>query len=176
MLRVLITSLCIFLAPYLIADDIDIFDAARNGDLQEIENYVASSNSLDVKNGSSYTPFILATYYGRNDAAELLLKHGANACVLDEKGSNAYMGVAFKGHLETAEWLLENTDCDINHRNYAGQTALMMAALFDREDILQLFIDHDADVTVRDYKGNSAESLAAGQGLSGVIEKIRFVL
>lgn len=154
----------------------DVFDAAREGDVAALQAYAAQGGSLDVRNSSTYTPFILATYYGHNDAAAALLKLGADPCAVDDKGSNAFMGVAFKGHTHTAKWLLENTKCGVNSRNYAGQTALMMAALFDREEMVRLLLQHGADPALADHQGNTAQSLAQGQGLGRILDIIRFHL
>lgn len=155
---------------------LDVFEAARQGDIQTIATYIQQGGDINIYNQRAHTPFILATYYGHNATAGLLLKNGADACALDEKGSNAYMGVAFKGHIHTARWLLENTNCPINHRNYAGQTALMMASLFGQDDIVALFMQSGADPEIVDHQGNTAISLAAGQGLTHILNMIRFPL
>jgi ankyrin repeat protein len=158
------------------AQDIDIFDAARKGNIAQIQQYAKKGGDIDAVNESGYTPFILATYNAQDKAAAELLKAGADACATDKRGSNSYMGVAYQGHVHTAKWLLENTRCDINHQNHAGQTALMMAALFDREEIIKLFLAHKADPAIKDFKGNTAESLAKAQGLTNVINLVRFPL
>jgi ankyrin repeat protein len=95
-------------------------------------------------------------------------------CAVDKKGNNAFMGVAFKGHLQVAKWLLENTVCNVNHQNYAGQTALMMASLFGREDIIRLLLEHGANPDLKDRQGNTSIKLAQAQGLSRVVEIIQF--
>ncbi len=156
------------------ADDIDIFDAARDGDNAAIQEYVQQGGDLSVTNSRSYTPFILAAYYGHTDTLALLKSAGADACALDEKGSNAFMGVAFRGFDETAKWLLANTDCDVNHRNYSGQTALMMASLFGNEDIIKQLLQAGADPSIKDARGNTAQSLAAAQGLSRIVTLVKF--
>ena len=155
---------------------VDIFDAAREGDISSIISFAEHGGNVDVRNDSGYTPFILATYHGHDEAAAELIKAGADACALDEKGSNAYMGVAFKGYTHTAQWLLDKTSCDVNHRNYAGQTALMMASLFGREAIVKLLLQEGADPEIVDYQGNTAASLARGQGLTHILDIIRFNL
>ena len=160
----------------LMAAEIDIFDTAREGDVSSITEYVRQGGNLNVSNSRGYTPFILATYHGHDEAASALVDAGADACALDEKGSNAYMGVAFKGYLHTAKWLLEHTSCDVNHINGAGQTALMMASLFGHEEIVKLLIQHGADPKIVDDQGNTAESLAQGQGLTQILNIIRFNL
>lgn len=153
------------------AQDLDIFDAARGGDVAAIERYTGDVNAI---NGEGYSPFILATYYDRTEAAEVLVKKGAEPCAVDLKGSNAFMGMAFKGHLKTAEWMLNHTKCDINQQNHAGQTALMMASLFGQDDLVELFVKHGADVKLVDAAGNTAESLAQGQGLTHIVDIVKF--
>lgn len=173
-LLMLLSSL--FISSPSIATEIDIFDAAREGNLSSITEYVQQDGNLNITNSSGYTPFILATYHGQDKAAAMLVDSGANACLTDSKGNNVYMGVAFKGYVHIAEWLLDNTACDINHRNNAGQTALMMASLFGREELVKLLLQHGADPEIVDYQNNTAESLAQGQGLNQIIKIIRFNL
>jgi ankyrin repeat protein len=172
---VLCFSLCsgIF-SPLLMAETIDIFAAARAGDTIAIKSYVTKKGDVNIKNVKSYTPFILAAYYAQMPALETLLEAGADPCAVDNKGSNAFMGVAFKGHQQIAKWLLENTQCDVNHQNYAGQTSLMMASLFGREDMIKLLLEQGADRHLKDKQGNTSVKLAQTQGLSRVVEIIQF--
>jgi len=156
------------------ANDVDIFTAAREGDNTAIKSYVQQGGNINITNAKSYTPFILATYYGQSQVLETLIHLGADACAVDNKGSNAFMGVAFKGHQQVAKWLLKNTACNVNHQNYAGQTALMMASLFGREDIIRLLLEHGANRSLQDNQGNTSIKLAQAQGLSRVVEIIQF--
>lgn len=176
LISALILFSSLFISSPLMAAEIDIFDAAREGNLSSITEYVRQGGDLNISNSRGYTPFILATYHGQDEAAVMLVNSGADACATDDKGSNAYMGVAFKGYVHTAEWLLEHTTCDINHRNDVGQTALMMASLFGREELVNLLLEHGADPKIVDYQNNTAESLAQGQGLTQIIKIIRFNL
>ena len=132
------------------AAGLDVFDAARQGDIAALSNYVETGGDLEIRNRRGHTPFILAAYYGQTDAIKQLETFGANPCAVDEQGSAAFMGVVFKGHKDTLKWLLENTRCDVNHQNYAGQTALMLAALFDREEIAKSLITAGADPNIAD--------------------------
>ncbi len=73
------------------------------------------------------------------------------------------MGVVFKGYRDLALCLLK-AGADVNRRNKAGQTALMMAALFGRVDIAEDLLSRGADVSAIDVAGNSALSLSREQG------------
>ena len=173
-MRHLFTSLLFLLPTLAHAQPVDIFDAARDGDIPAITRYAKEGGDINARTEDGYTPFILATYHAHTKAAAALLKLKANPCAEDGRGSNAYMGVAFKGHAETAEWLLTHTKCDINHQNYAGQTALMMASLFGQEKVVTLYMKHGADPAIVDAQGNTAESLAKGQGLGHIIDILKF--
>ena len=152
----------------------DIFDAARQGDTAVLAAYVKSGGDIEARNRRGHTPFILAAYYGQTDMIDQLKSLGADPCAVDTQGSPAFMGVVFKGHQETLNWLLDNTNCDVNHQNYAGQTALMLAALFDREEIAENLIGAGAKPEISDYSGNTPETLAAGQGLTKMIAILKF--
>lgn len=167
-------SLVISLPVY--SADEAVFEASREGDISYLSDYISRGGDLNVRNEKGYTPFILSTYNKQLEFAQLLVESGADACAVDYSGNSAYMGVAFKGNVDVAKWLLDNTTCSVNHQNYAGQTALMMAALFDRETLVSLLIDHGADADVRDRQGNSAVTLAQGQGLTRIIDLVQFKL
>lgn len=152
---------------------VDVFNAARGGDIDALQAYHEQGGDLNVANPRGHTPFILAAYYDQPEVMHWLKQAGADVCAVDEQGSNAFMGVAFRGYDHLAEWLLEHTDCGVNYQNYAGQTALMMAALFGREAMIETLLEAGADPEIRDFQGNTAASLAQAQGLSAVAETLR---
>ncbi len=79
------------------------------------------------------------------------------------------MGVAFKGHDAVARRLIE-AGCAVDARNQAGQTALMMAAMFGRADQVSLMLAAGADSGAIDVAGNDAISVAAAQGNAIMVE------
>jgi ankyrin repeat protein len=158
------------------AEEIDIFTAARQGSVIAIKAYILEDKDINIVNHKAYTPFILAAYYGHTQVLDVLLQADVDACAVDKKGSNAFMGVAFKGYDQVAKWLLENTGCNVNHQNYAGQTALMMASLFGREEMVRMLLEHGANQYLADNQGNTSIKLAQAQGLSRIVEIIQFHL
>jgi ankyrin repeat protein len=176
MTRYILALLVFLLLPVAQASADDVFDAIRKGDDAAMRHYITNKGDLEAQTGRGYTPFILAAYHGKNTILQSLLAAGAKPCAEDKTGNNAYMGVAFRGHTETTQWLLQHTKCDVNHQNHAGQTALMMASLFGREAIIELLLAAGAKPDIVDQQGNSARALAQAQGLEKIVKRLTFPL
>jgi ankyrin repeat protein len=140
-----------------------LFDAARLGRDEIIPALMQAGADVAALDGAGHTALILASYHGHEAATALLLDYGAAVDQPDRaRGNTALMGVAFKGHVEVAEKLLE-AGADPMVTNLAGQTALMMAALFGHIAIVDKLIARGGDPQVRDAAGNSAVSMAESQ-------------
>lgn len=140
-----------------------LFDAARLGRADMIAPLMQAGADVAARNDIGYTPLILACYHGNEDAAELLIKHGAPVDQADgARGNTALMGAAFKGFATIAERLLE-AGAEPDAVNNEGQTALMFAALFGRAALVDKLVARGADPHLLDAAGNSSVSVAASQ-------------
>jgi ankyrin repeat protein len=149
-----------------------LFEAAKLGRADLIPVLVRNGADVNGYESRGFTPLILAAYNGQADAVEALIKAGANACKPDlTQGNTAQMGVAFKGDDRIAARLLKEK-CDVNARNKAGQTALMMASLFGRTAQIDMLLKAGADKTLLDNSGRSAAGVAAAQGNAPVAQKL----
>lgn len=141
-----------------------LFEAAKLGRTDLIPLLVENGADVNAYEARGFTPLILAAYNGQPEAVEALIKAGADPCKPDlNQGNTAQMGVAFKGDDRIAARLLSEK-CDVNTRNKAGQTALMMAALFGRTAQIDMLLKAGADPGLLDASGRSAASVAAQQG------------
>ena len=141
-----------------------LFEAARLGRTDMIDALLKAGADINAYDDRGFTPLILAAYNGQSAAVETLITKGADACRPDrDQGNTAQMGVAFKGEDGIAARLLK-AGCNVNARNHAGQTALMMASLFSRTRQVDILLAAGADRTIQDAAGRSASSVAAGQG------------
>jgi len=141
-----------------------MFDAARLGRVDMIDPLLKFGADINAYDDRGFTPLILAAYNGQAATVDALIAKGANACRPDrDQGNTAQMGVAFKGEDAIAARLLK-AGCDVNTRNNAGQTALMMASLFNRTRQVDMLLAAGADRTIQDAAGRSARSVAADQG------------
>ncbi|MEN2787168.1 ankyrin repeat domain-containing protein [Sphingomonas qilianensis] len=146
-----------------------LFDAARLGRADLIAPLVRTGANINARDARGFTALILAAYNAHPDTVEALIAAGADACLPDrDQGNTAQMGVAFKGDDAIAARLLL-AGCDVNVRNRAGQTALMMAALFARPKQIEMLLAAGADRTLVDAAGRSAMAVAAAQGSDATV-------
>jgi uncharacterized protein len=108
------------------------------------------------------TPFVRAAQSSDLTLMKLLLEHGADPKLTADDGTTALMVASGIGWVEgvTYEWskeanvetvkMLIDLGIDLNARNSEGRTALMGAAHKGRNDIVQLLVDHGADLAARD--------------------------
>lgn len=149
-----------------------LFEAARLGRTDMIDPLVRAGADINAYDDRGFTPIILAAYNGQLATVEALIAHGANACRPDrDQGNTAQMGVAFKGEDAIAARLLK-AGCDVNARNHAGQTALMMASLFNRTRQVDMLLAAGADRSVRDAAGRTAGSIATDQGNAPMARRV----
>lgn len=149
-----------------------LFEAAKLGRADLIPLLVRNGADVNAYESRGFTSLILAAYNGQAEAVEALIKAGADACKPDlNQGNTAQMGVAFKGDDRIAARLLEEK-CDVNARNNAGQTALMMASLFGRTAQIDMLLKAGADKTLVDNAGRSAAGVAAAQGNAPVAREL----
>ncbi|MFC0206371.1 ankyrin repeat domain-containing protein [Novosphingobium soli] len=149
-----------------------LFEAAKLGRTDLIALLVANGADVNAYEARGFTPLILAAYNGQAETVEALLRAGADPCKPDlGQGNTAQMGVAFKGDDRIAARLLQER-CDVDARNKAGQTALMMASLFGRSAQVEMLLDKGADPAIRDASGRTAGSVAQGQGNAALATRL----
>jgi hypothetical protein len=111
------------------------FAAARSGNSEVLNEFLAAGFPVNLQNSDSYTALMTATYYGHAQAVELLLSYGADACIRDKRDHTAMMGAIVK-----AEWGIARTLYRIDCDNQAGQqnmkTVEEFAAVFGQSEKL----------------------------------------
>lgn len=115
--------------------EIDIYELARNGDIEAFKGLNLNQEQINVKNHKGYSPLMLAAYNGHYRLAEYLLFNGADANSIDHGGNSILMGVAFKGNVEIAALLL-SAGAHVEYTNAKKQTALIMAKMFGRSEMV----------------------------------------
>lgn len=139
--------------------DINIFDAARKGDVSAISRMITikadTVNSID-ENGNS--PLVLASYYGQHAAIKQLVKAGANVNYQSSQGT-ALCGVSYKGDTIAAQILLEN-GADVNSVDQNGTSPILYATLLSHNQLAKILLNFGADPTKPDNEGLTAKKCA----------------
>ncbi|KAF4323796.1 hypothetical protein JM18_001015 [Phytophthora kernoviae] len=115
--------------------------AAKNGDKETVEALCGSDAAVvDCWNVNTDTPLIWACIEGRVEAVQVLLKHGADANMLNQYGASTVMCAAMIGEdpeqdaetdqprAEIMKMLLEKSRKLINFQDREGSTAMHLAA------------------------------------------------
>lgn len=112
------------------------FAAARTGDITVLEHFLDAGFPIDQRNSQTYTALMVAAYNGQEAATDLLLEHGANACLQDKRGNTAMMGAVIKAEFTIVKRLYAK-ECDANLTNNAGMTLTEFARYWGQSGALQ---------------------------------------
>ena len=153
------------------ANQKNIFDAIKSNNLVYLQENLTSEN-VDLQDQKGYTPLIMAVYYQQDEIVNFLISKKADICKADFRGNTALMGATFKGSFSSAKILLEQNKCKVDQSNNQGQTALMLASLFAKDDFVDYLLEQGANPLKKDKAGNSAISLAKAQGNNEIVEKL----
>ena len=115
-----------------------VFDSTRKGDAARLADLLRRGLPANIRNHNGDSLLMLASYHGHLDASRVLLENGADPQLCNDKGQSPLAGAAFKGNLAMTRLLLDH-GADVESASPDGKTALMMAAMFDRSDIVDRF-------------------------------------
>ena len=103
---------------------VNLPQAAFTGDAGAIKLAIAQGANLDEKSADQgNTPLMVAAVFGHTEAAEALIKGGANLNLQDNNGSTALIDAAFFCHADIVKALVK-AGADKNLTNKWGATAL----------------------------------------------------
>ena len=146
---------------------LDVFDAAAVGRTRGLEELLAGERELAQASASDgFTALHLAVFFGHEDAAALLLEHGADANAV---ARNAELEVAplhsaaAGGHSKLVSLLLEH-GADPNARQRGGFTPLHAAAQNGDQESVEALLERGVDKAAQTDEGKTAAELAAAAG------------
>ncbi len=148
-----------------------LFAAIRTGDAPSVHAAIVGKADINARTEDGVTPVILATRNGHLDLINLLLDAGADPCAADNKGNTALMDATYRGDTASAQRLMV-TACAIDQANAVGQTALMMAAQFNRVEIFNDLIDQGANLWAVDRTGRSVIAVATAKGNEAILDLV----
>jgi uncharacterized protein len=129
------------------AGELDVFEAATLGDVARLRSLLASNPALaKAFSDDGFTALHLATFFAQPEAAEELLRAGAdpNAMATNPMKVAVINSAAASGRPDLVKMVLR-AGADPNTRQLAGYTALHAAAARDNVEMTQALLDAGAD-------------------------------
>lgn len=147
----------------------DYFEAIEKNDLRKLGSILAQHKfAVRWKNENGQTGLMRAALSGNTAIAAALLDAGAKPDAENPKGSTALMFAAQAGHADMADLLIAR-GAKVDRQNKKLSTALMAAAAAGHLELVKLLVNkYNADVTLADDAGLTAEKHAAKNGYNGV--------
>ena len=145
------------------------------------ETHVAPTGHLaDELNITGWTPLYAAMKSRKFDVVKLLLKRGADPNAMTKLGSTPFLLASEICDLDIIEACVEaRADLDFapsgpdaDNLNITGQTALFMATLKDRIDVVKFLIHKGAQVNVQNRYGVSPLLLCAESGNHELVQAL----
>lgn len=137
--------------------ELSIFEAAATGQRQRIRSLLEQDTSLaNAYSSDGFTPLGLAAYFGHKEAAEILLKAGAevNASSQNEMKVAPIHAAASTGQIEIARLLVAH-GANVNARQQKGFTPLHAVAMNGQMDLARLLISSGANVNAATEEGKT---------------------
>merc|ERR1719203_125710 len=120
-----------------------LHEAAKNGDLKAVQEYMAKKQPLDAQDQKGITPLGYAIGANRIAVVKLLLDSRANPFAVDANGNSGLHYAAGYGRKELVEYLVK-TGASVNQANAQGQTPFSVATVNRHEAVIQVLRAHGA--------------------------------
>jgi ankyrin repeat protein len=128
---------------------------------------------VDIRDARLDNPFLYAGAEGLLDILRLVIAAGADPSLTNRFGGTALIPASERGHVEVVRELLEHSDVDVDHVNNLGWTALLEAIILSdggprHQQIVQLLVDHGADISIADKDGVTPLEHARSRGYTEI--------
>ena len=143
--------------------------ATRGNHVDTVRALIEAGADVDIRDDRLDNPFLYAGAEGLLDILRLVIDAGADPALTNRFGGTALIPAAERGHVAVVRELLTNSDVDVDHVNNLGWTALLEAIVLSNGDerhqqIVQLLVDHGADITIADKDGVTPLQHARSRG------------
>ena len=125
---------------------------------------------MNVRDQKKRTPLIFAATNGHTPVVGFLISKGAEVNAKDSSGQTALLYAAKRSFNQAAALLLEK-GAEVNVQSKKKRvTPLMLAAVWNNVELLQMLLDKGADPGLTDIFGRTAKILAQKKGNAAIVE------
>ena len=156
---------------------IDLFDAVKNNNVEQVKSFLKNGIDLNTQNEDGYTALMIASFNNYIDLVKLLLEKKAKLNILTTNeikkyGETALMLAAKKDHIQIVE-ILAKTLITIDFKNHLGLTALHLAVREGNLETIKVLNKNNVDNKIESDEGFTPFMLAC---YLGDIELVRYML
>lgn len=152
-----------------------VMAATHTNQVEIVRVLIEAGADINIRDNRSDNPFLYASAEGLFEIVKLTIDAQADPRLTNRFGGTALIPAAERGHVEIVRELLTRTDVDVNHINNLGWTALLEAIILSdggerHQQIVQLLVDHGADVNLADGNGVTPLAHARQRGFEKIVE------
>lgn len=154
--------------------DLDVFEASTLGYVDRLrEALEANPDAPSAFSPDGFTALHFAAFFGKAEAARMLLEHGASVDVYTRNAfANQPLHAAAAGrHLEVSRVLIAG-GADVNATQHGGFTPLHEAAQHGDVEMTELFLSAGADPAATTEAGETTADLAAAAGHADLASRL----
>lgn len=155
-----------------------VMAATYNNKIDTVKALIEHGADINVRDHNLNNVFLYAGAEGLLDILKLAIDAEANTKLTNRYGGTALIPASERGHVEVVKELLTRSDVDVNHINNLHWTALLEAIILgsggdEHQRIVQLLVDHGADVHLADGEGVTPLQHAQRRGYREIEQILR---
>lgn len=152
-----------------------VMAATQQNQMEIVQVLIVHGADINIRNKRLDNVLLYAGAEGLLEIVQLAIQAGADTTITNRYGGIAIIPACERGHIEVVKELLTHSDTDVNHINDLHWTALLEAIILSdggktHQEIVQLLIDHGADITITDKDGVTPLQHARNRGYREMIE------
>ncbi|AVF26498.1 ankyrin-repeat containing protein [Paenibacillus larvae subsp. larvae] len=135
-----------------------VMAATYNNKVDTVKVLIQKGADINIRDNNLDNVLLYAGAEGLLEIVKLAIDAGADTKITNRFGGTALIPASERGHVDIVKELLTHSDIDVNHVNNLYWTALLEAVILgdggeNYQKIIQLLVDHGADVHIGDRDG-----------------------
>ncbi|KGR79157.1 ankyrin repeat domain-containing protein [Ureibacillus manganicus] len=135
-----------------------VMAATQKNNVDTVKVLIGQGADINIRNNNMDNVLLYAGAEGLLEIVKIAIQAGADTTITNRFGGTALIPASDRGHVDIVQELLTNSDIDVDHINHLHWTALLEAVTLgdgggNYQKIVQLLVDHDADVSIGDRDG-----------------------
>ena len=138
-----------------------------------VQTLLQAGADVNIRDNNKANPLLHSAAMGWLDILQLAIDAHADTTLTNRFGGISIIPASERGHVEIVRALLTRTNINVNHINNLGWTALLEAIILSNggkahQQIVQLLVDHGADVNLADRDGVTPLQHARERGFTEI--------